>query len=205
VRPEPARYPIVRRPPLRLVGAAVLALACALLVARTVERAEAATSRYGDTAPVWVAQTDLAPGSRIAAGDLAVEERPTAFVPAGAVGEDPAGRQVVERVGAGEVLVEPRLADGTRRGVAALVPATWRALAVPAIDAALPVEPGQRVDLLAASDDGERGPVGRVVAEDGIVVHVADDGTVTVAVRGPDAPHVVAALAGGYVSLALVG
>jgi len=205
VRPAPARFPIVRRPPVRLVVSVLVALACGLVVLRAGDGAEAAAARYGAPASAWVAATDLAPGDRIGAGDVARESRPAAFVPPGAVAEDPSGRRVVEAVAAGEVVAGRRLAGGDRRGVAALVPEGWRALAVPAVDAALPVEVGQRVDVLAAADATEAGPVGAVVAEDGIVVHVADDGTVTVAVHGRDAPHVVAALAGGYVSLALVG
>lgn len=205
MRPAPARYPIIRRPPARLVIAVLAALVCGAVVLRLTERAEAASARFGATTSAWVAREALAPGARIGDGDVALEVRPTAFVPAGAVGEDPSGRRVVEAVAAGEVVGEHRLADGDRRGVAALVPDGWRALAVPAVDAALPVEVGQRVDVLAASDAGDRGPVGAVVAEDGIVVHVADDATVTVAVAGDDAALVVAALAGGYVSLALVG
>ncbi|HEX4903379.1 MAG TPA: SAF domain-containing protein [Acidimicrobiales bacterium] len=205
MRPAPARYPTIRRPPARLVVAALLALACGTVVLRLTEQAEAATARYGATATAWVARTDLTPGDRIGDDDVALEPRPAAFVPAGAVEDDPTGRRVVDAVGEGEVLGEHRLAGGDRRGVAALVPDGWRALAIPAVDAALPVEVGQRVDVLAAADTGDRGPAGTVVAEDGIVVHVADDATVTVAVAGEDAVRLVAALAGGYVSLALVG
>jgi len=205
VRPVPARYPIIRRPPARVVVAVLLALTCGAVVLRVTERAEAATARYGATSPAWVARTDLAPGDRIGAGDVALEPRPSAFVPDLAVEDDPTGRRVVDAVPAGEVVAGHRLADGDRRGVAGLVPDGWRALAIPAVEAVLPVEVGQRVDVLAAADGGERGPVGTVVAEDGIVVHVADDATVTVAVTGGDAARVVAALAGGYVSLALVG
>ena len=205
MRPAPARHPVIRRPPARLVVAVLLALACGAVVLRVTEHAEAATARYGATTSAWVARRALSPGDRIGAGDVAVESRPSAFVPHGAVEDDPVGRRVVDAVAAGEVVGEHRLADGDRRGVAALVPDGWRALAIPAVEAALPVEVGQRVDVLAAADAGDRGPVGTVVAEDGIVVHVADDATVTVAVAGGDAPRVVAALAGGYVSLALVG
>jgi len=205
VRPAPARFPIVRRPPTRVVVAALVALVCGAVVLRLTERAEAAAARYGTTTAAWVARTDLDPGARIGAGDVVREVRPSAFVPEGAVVDDPVGRRVAEGVTVGEVVAEHRLAGGDRRGVAALVPEGWRALAIPTVDAALPVEVGQRVDVLAAADATEAGPVGEVVAQDGIVVHVADDATVTVAVDGRDAPQVVAALAGSYVSLALVG
>lgn len=205
MRPAPARRPLVRRPPTRSVVAVLVALACGAIVLRITEQAEAATARYGALAPVWVARTDLAPGDRIDADDVAVEERPAAFAPTSATDEDPTGRRVADAVSAGEVVTEHRLAGGDRRGVAALVPDGWRAVAIPAVEATLPVQVGQRVDVLAAADAGEAGPVGEVVAEDGIVVHVADDSAVTVAVAGEDAERVVAALAGGYVALALVG
>lgn len=205
MRPAPARYPILRPPPVRLVLAVVLALACGALVLRATGRAEAAVDRYGDHAPAWIVRSELRPGAVIGAGDIALEQRPAAFVPAGAVAEDPTGRRVAQELAAGEVVVEHRLAGGQRRGAAALVPEGWRAVALPALEAVLPVEVGQRVDVLGASDPTGTGTVGEVVAEDGVVVHVADDGTVTVAVTPDQARRVVAALATGLVALALVG
>ena len=205
MRPAPARFPILRRPPLRLVVAVVLAATSALLVLRITDRAEATVVRYGTEAPAWVAATDLEPGDVVDAGDVVAEHRPAAFVPSGAVEDDPTGRRVTAAVRAGEVVVEARLAGGDRRGASALVPEGWRAVALPAVDAVLPVEVGQRVVVLAAADAGEGGAVGSAVAEDGVVVHVAEDGTVTVAVPAASASRVVAALAGGYVALALVG
>lgn len=206
MRPAPARFPLLlRRPPLRLVVTVVLAAACGLLAFRFTERAEAAAARYGDHVAVWTATAALDPGDVIDLGDVRAERRPAAFVPAGAVDDDPTGRAVAHAVRPGEVLAEHRLADGDRRGVAGLVPEGWRAVAVPAVDAELPVEVGQRVDVVAALDPSGTGAVGSVVAEDGVVVHVAGGGTVTVAVPAPRASRVVAALAGGYVALALVG
>lgn len=205
MRPAPARFPILRRPPLRLVVAAVLAVTCALVVARVTGRAEAAVARYGQHVTTWAVTAPLDPGDVIGAGDVAAEWRPVAFVPDGAVTEDPAGRLVADALRPGDVVAEHRLGGGDRRGAAALVPAGWRAVAVPAIDSTLPVEVGQRVDVLAALDPSGTGAVGTVVAEDGVVVHVADDGTVTVAVPASRAGRVVAALAGGFVALALVG
>lgn len=205
MRPAPARFPILRLPPLRLVLAVALALACSLVVLRATGRAEAAVDRYGRQATAWVVRSDLVPGDAIGAGDVTAELRPAAFVPAGAVADDPTGRRAAGLLRPGEVVVEHRLAGGDRRGAAALVPQGWRAVAVPALEAALPVEVGQRVDVLAAMDPSGTGPVGTVVAPDGVVVHVADDGTVTVAVPPSQAGRVIAALASGLVALALVG
>jgi Flp pilus assembly protein CpaB len=205
VRPAPARYPILRPPPLRVVLAVVLALLCGALVLRATDRAEAAVDRYGSHTTAWVVAADLEPGDVIGTGDVEAEWRPSSFVPKGAAVADPSGRRVTGRLHQGEVVVEHRLAGGDRRGAAALVPAGWRAVAVPALDAALPVEVGQRVDVLAALDPAGTGASGSVVAEDGVVVHVAEDDTVTVAVTPSQATRVVAALASGLVALALVG
>lgn len=205
MRPAPARFPILRRPPMRSVVAVVAALACALLVLRVTGRAEAATARYGQHVTVWALDQPLEPGAVIGAGDVTAERWPAAFVPEDATVDDPTGRRTAQVLRPGEVVVEHRLADGDERGAAALVPDGWRAIAVPALDAVLPVEVGQRVDLLAALDPMGTGAVGTVVAEDGVVVHVADDETVTVAVPASDAGRAVAAMAGGYVALALVG
>lgn len=205
MRPAPARFPILRLPPLRLVVAVVLALVCGLLVLRATGRAEAAVDRYGEHVTTWVVASRLEPGDVIGRDDIAAEARPRSFVPDGAVDQDPVGRLVGALLVPGDVVVEHRLGSGDRRGAAALVPEGWRAVAVPAIDAILPVEVGQRVDVLAALDPSGAGAVGTVVAEDGVVVHVADDGTVTVAVPASRAGRVVAALSGGLVALALVG
>lgn len=205
MRPVPARFPILRPPPLRAAVAVVLALGCGLVVLRTTGRAEAAVERYGRPATAWVLDTTVEPGDVIDTGDVVVDSRPASFVPTGAVVEDPVGRRVIDVLRAGEVVVEHRLAGGDRRGAAALVPDGWRAVAVPALEAALPVEVGQRVDVLAALDPTGTGAAGSTVAEDGVVVHVGEDDTVTVAVTPSQATRIVAALASGVVALALVG
>jgi Flp pilus assembly protein CpaB len=188
-----------------VVVAVALAVACALVVARATGRAEAAVDRYGDPITAWIVTSAVEPGDELGADDVVADTRPASFVPDGAVAEDPTGRRVTQALAPSEVVVEHRLAGGDRRGAAALVPAGWRAVAVPALEAALPVEVGQRVDVLAAMDPSGTGAVGTTVAEDGVVVHVAEDGTVTVAVTPAQATRVVAALAGGLVALALVG
>jgi Flp pilus assembly protein CpaB len=205
VRPAPARFPVLRLPPLRVVVALVLAVACGLVVLRTTGRAEAAVDRYGHHIAAWVVTSALEPGDVVRAGDVTREPRPASFLPSGAVTEDPTGRRATDVLGPGEIVVEHRLAGGDRRGATALVPEGWRAVAVPALEAALPVEVGQRVDVLAAFDPSGTGATGTTVAQDGVVVHVADDGTVTVAVTPSQAARVVAALASGLVALALVG
>ncbi len=204
MRPAPARLPILRRPPARVVGALLLAVVTALAVHRVTSTAEATVERWGTTAVVWVATDELPVGQVVSPGDVTRQRRPAGHVPGGATGSDPAGRLVREHVAAGEVLTDRRLGDGDALGVAALVPDGWRALAVPLHDATLPVEPGHRVDVVAAGDPGAGGgPAGAVVAAGALVVHVAEDGTVTVAVPSDRVTRVAAALVGTAVTLAL--
>ena len=205
MRPAPARFPVLHLPPPRVVLAVLLAVACGLVVLRTTGRAEATVHRYGHQVTAWVVTAAVEPGAALGPGDVVAEARPASFVPSRSVTQDPVGRRATEALAVGEVVVEDRLAGGARRGAAALVPEGWRAVAVPALEAALPVEVGQRVDVLAAHDPSGTGAVGTTVAQDGVVVHVAEDGTVTVAVTPSQATRVVSALAGGLVALALVG
>lgn len=206
MRPGPARFPILRPPPTRVVLAAALALLCGVVVHGVTSRAAATAQRYGTTAPVWVATDDLAAGQELGPGDVTAEERPVGLLPDGAVTRDPTGRVVRAATARNEVVVDHRLADGDRTGVAALVPPGWRAVAVPAFDAVPPVEVGHRVDVLVSGEPGAAGTsVGGLVAADAVVVHVADDGTTTVAVPAERAARVAAALVSGAVTLAIVG
>ncbi len=203
MRPAPARFPIIRRPPLRLVVTIVLALACGLVVARTTSTAEATIARHGATTTAWVVTEAMAPGHIVGPGGVSAQPRPVAFLPEGAVVDDPSGDVVRHALAPGEVVAEHHLVGGDRRGPAALVPDGWRALAVPPLDAVLPVEVGQYVDVLVAFAGGDASPFGSVVVEGGLVVDVADSGTVTVAVPAARAGPLVTAMASGFVALAL--
>ena len=205
MRPAPARLPILRPPPLRLVAVTVLALLAGLVVHRTTSAAADAATRLGETTTVAVARDALSPGDEIGTDDLSLVERPVAHVPDGAVTTEAAGRTVTAAVPAGEILVSERLAGEGRRGAAALVPRGWRALAVPVIDAPVPVRRGDLVDVVASFDPSlvERDPA-MVVAAEAVVVDVADD-AVTVAVPTGRVTDVAFALANGIVTLALVG
>jgi len=88
--------------------------------------------------------------------------------------------------------------------VASRVPAGRRAVAVPTV-AGLPVEVGDRVDVLATFDTGATGAEPTiVVARDALVVAHEDD-AVTVAVEQDAAPRVAYALAVGTITLVLSG
>ena len=131
------------------------------------------------------------------------------MVPDGAVTSDAEGRVVVAPVAAGEVLLERRLAPAGLTGVAALVPAGHRAVAVP-VDVALgvaspEVRVGDRVDVLAVFEVTDAGEPPAGVVAGAVSVVAVDEQSVTVAVRDDDAPRVAFAAARGTVALAVVG
>lgn len=154
---------------------------------------------------VAVVRHDRSAGAVLEGGDVALERRPVAHLPDGAVREDVTGRTLRADVRAGEVLVVDRVSGEGQRGPAALVPDGWRAVAVPVFEATVPARPGDLVDVIASFDPSivARDPT-LVVASDAVVVAVADD-AVTVAVPRSRATEVAFALANGIVSLALVG
>ena len=205
MRPAPARFPILRPPPLRLVLVVLLAAVVGMAVHRTTARAAAVTAQLGETTPVAVAQRDVAVGDQLQPGDVDLVERPLAHVPPGAVTHDPTGETAREPLHAGQVVVAPNLAAEGRSGAAALVPEGWRAVAVPVIDAPLPARRGDLVDVVASFDPTlvER-DASRLVAAGGVVVEVTDE-AVTVAVPAARVTDVAFALANGIVTLALAG
>lgn len=205
MRPEPARFPILRPPPLRLVLVVLLAVVVGLAVHRTTARAAAVTAQLGESTRVAVAQRDIAVGEELEPGDVVLVDRPVAHVPPGAVADDPTGETVREPLHAGEIVIERRLAASGRAGAAALVPEGWRAVAVPVVDAPLPARRGDTVDVVASYDPTlvEFDP-SRIVAAGAVVVAVADD-AVTVAVPERRLTDVAFALANGIVTLALAG
>jgi Flp pilus assembly protein CpaB len=103
----------------------------------------------------------------------------------------------------GEVVLASKLAPDGLRGAAALLPAGWRALAVPAGPGGRPpVAVGDHVDVHATQADG----TSVVVAASAVVLahdHAAD--ALTVAVPADDAPALASAIATGSVTLALTG
>lgn len=205
MRPAPPRFPVFRRPSPRAVLVVAVALLTGVVVHRTTAEAEATAARYGLRSTVAVVSRDLAAGDTVRPGDVALLERPVALVPDDAVTDDPTGRVVRDDVVTGEVLVARRLADADRSGTTALVPAGWRAMAIPVVDAPLPVSRGDHVDVVASFDPSMAdGQPSQVVAEGAVVVDVSDD-ALTVAVPRRDVTRVAFALANGIVTLALVG
>jgi Flp pilus assembly protein CpaB len=204
------------RPVVRRTVLATLAVVTGLVVMSLVSSAEAARDRWGRTRPVAVANRDLAPGDVIDGSTVEVRRLPEATVGSGALAEPPTGSVVRQPVLAGEALVAERLAPQGLTGVAALVPAGHRAVAVPLGPvAAPPLAVGDLVDVLAvvavASEEPPDGTAGRRAAEPSfplveaaVVVDVGDQ-SISVAVPEADAPRVAWVLTNGSVVLALSG
>jgi Flp pilus assembly protein CpaB len=187
------------------VVAAALALVTAAVVTRAVGRAEADAARFGDLRPVAVARATLPVGATVGPDDTEVRSLPASLLPPGAVAAVPEGAVVTAVVHEGEVVVARRLAPAGRSPLAAALPPGTRAVAVPVDAAALPVEPGDVVDVLATFDPdlADGGDPTVAVAREALVVDVAPE-VVVVAVTPAQAPRVAFAVAAGAVALAVV-
>ncbi len=198
---------IRRHPVLYWLVAIVFAGVTAHAITSALSRAEAARAGWGETRSVLVAQHRLDVGEVVRDGDVAAAAWPAALVPRGAAPDagNAVGRTVVQVIEPGEAVLAGRLAPDGLRGVAALVPPGWRALALPVGPAALPLSVGDRVDLVAAvggTDATESQSPSFVLADNAVVVAV-DERSVTVAVRAEDAPRVALSIVTGSVVLAL--
>ncbi|MFN8020594.1 MAG: hypothetical protein U0Q03_03605 [Acidimicrobiales bacterium] len=152
-----------------------LAAGVGWFVAGRVEALEQAERAWGDSVTVWVTDTS----TDRTTGPLTAHpmQAPVALVPEGAVTTDPSGRAASHPLAAGAIvtrtdLVGDHLPGPGRRGVA-----------VPVDDTAVPLGPGDHVDVVAA---------GQVLAADATVMSVSAT-SVVVAVDEHDAAAVAAA------------
>lgn len=199
---------ILRRDP-RVWWAVVLSVAVGLggATASLVARADGVRREWGVTAQVLVARRHLAPGDLVRSRDVRLVARPVALIPSSALRSLPRGAVARAAMPAGEVIIAERLAPTGLRGVAALLPAGTRAVAIPTEPGATPpLAPGDRVEVIVAlpPESAGSGPPGFTLVPDAIVVAVGD-GTVTVAVPRSSAPRLAVALGLGAVTLALIG
>lgn len=194
---------VVRHPVVFWAAATLVAAATGAFVHTLVARADVALHQWGDTRPAVVALVALDRGDVVVASDVALREMPAALVPTGAVSALPIGDVVASPMYAGEVVVAGRLAAGSLRGVAALLPPGTRGIAVPVGPATVDVLPGDAVDVLATFDPSMPDPT-FAVAEGALVVAV-DEQAVTIAVPVEDAPRVAFAVAQAQVTLLLNG
>lgn len=187
---------LLRRPiPFWLAALALTALTVST-VSRVSGAAAAERDRWGERRPVVVARHDLEPGDALR--DVEVRMLPAALVPHGALrGAD--GQVVTAWIGAGEVVLSERVAPGGLSATAARLPPGTRGVAVPQGVAPLPVEVGDRVDVIATLDTTS------VMVSTGATVIAVGDDAVTVAVDRVDAARVAFAVATAAVTLLLSG
>jgi Flp pilus assembly protein CpaB len=189
-----------------------LAIVTGLVVITLVSSVEAARQRWGRARPVAVATRDLSPGDPVDDSAVEVRRLPEAAVAPGALAEPPSGSVVRQPVAAGEPLLPQRLAPQGLTGVAALVPAGHRAVAIPIGPlAAPPLTTGDLVDVLAVVpalvEERPRPSAGQPsfpLVEAAVVVDVGEQ-SIAVAVPEADAPRVAWVLTNGSVVLALAG
>jgi Flp pilus assembly protein CpaB len=145
---------------------------------------------------VLVAGRDLHPGDRVRGARVRMV--PAALVPHGALTRRTEGT-VVTWIAAGEVVLARRVAPAGLSATASRLPPGTRGIAVPVGQAPLPVEVGDRVDVVATVDTDAV-----TIATDAMVV-AEDEAAVTVAVDRNDAADVAYAVTSAAVTLVLSG
>ena len=202
------RFPRLPRSPIAYwLVVVVLALLTGMVAARVVGNAGALAAQYGPLRSVVVADRALEPGAVVGAGDVASRQVPGSLVPVGAVpsSREATGRTVVAPIFPGVPIVAAQLAPDGRRGLAALLPAGSRAVAVPNGRPGLALVRGDVVDVLATFDPSavaEGAAPTFPVAVGALVVDVGDE-SAAVAVTPDEAARVAFALTSGAVTLAL--
>ena len=178
-----------RHPRLRWLPVITAAIAVLLSSAAHHRRVDAERRAWGETVPVWVATSDIAPGDSIT-----VERRqiPVALTPDDVIIAEAAPPDAVarQRLGAGRIVTGVDLAAGS--GSDALIPVGWRGVPVDEVTAS-GAAVGDRVDVV--SD-------GMVLAAAALVTG-RDGGVVTVAVPADAAPLVALANQSGVALLRL--
>ena len=196
---------IRNHPVVRLTAVVALVLLGASIAQRAAATAMEERRRWGEERTVVVARDRILIGDVVEADAVTTQSWPVALVPAGAVETSPVGRTAAATIETGEAVVASRLAPEGLRGMAALVPPGWRALAIPVGPAVVALSVGDHVDLIAgfdvASATGDQAPA-FTVADNAVVVAV-DAERVTVAVREHDAERVAFAIVAGTVVPAL--
>lgn len=216
-KPRGRAWRVVRRSAVAWwVVTIALGLITASVVGSAVGRATRAADDWGSSRSVWVVRRAVAAGDVFAPADVRLAHRPRGVVPEGALDATatPVGEATRVSVTPGEVVLTERLAGRGVHGVAAMVPAGFRAVALKNDDTMPLVRPGDRVDVLATFDVGDElggppssdggGAPSFAVASNAEVLSVTA-GAITLAVNVREAPRVAFALAKAAVTLALRG
>jgi pilus assembly protein CpaB len=170
------------------------------------------------TVGIWAAARDLTGGAALARADVRVERLPATDVPAGALNATHpiAGRMLAAPVRRGEPLTDVRLLSTallTALGTSGLVAVPVRVADGPATSAL--VQPGDRVDVVAAADPQDAGAVTtttvarglRVLAVPGRSADASGDtgGLLVVAARDAQADALAQAATGARLSVTVRG
>ena len=196
---------LARSPLAYWVAVVALAAFTASTIAGQVNRAGVKEAQYGRLRPVVTAARAVEVGSVVRSADVMVRAMPAAFLPEGAVTatDDVVGRTVIVPLFRGSPVVVGQLAPDGLEGLAALLPAGGRAVAVPTGPASVALRRGDRVDVLATFDPPPAGEDPTFpVAEAALVVDVGPE-AVAVAVEPEEAVRVAYAVAAGVVTLVL--
>lgn len=202
----------IRRAPPALVGRGTVAwlLSAALLAASFVvtlgaqRQADAARRAYGGGAEVWVVQRPVAAGATVQAGDALAQRLPLALLPEGAVTteEDVVGRRALVALVDGEVVLRPRLGDGS--GASSREDGRL-AVAVAAELAPADARVGDRVVLLAPAPEPGAASGSALSIEATVVGLEADAGRLVVSVDALDAERLVVPLLRDELLISLAG
>jgi Flp pilus assembly protein CpaB len=156
---------------------------------------------YGATTPVLVASRSIAPGAVLDATNTVLRHLPAAVVPAGVLDAPAPGAIARTELMAGEPVHRRRVGRAGESAIAAVLPDGTSGVPVPLTEAALPLQPGDRVDLIATVTAAPGGAA-HVVTDDATVAYVGE-AVAVVAVPTADVPAAAQALADGGVVLVL--
>ena len=137
---------------------AALAVPLAGAVADRLDDLDRARRGWGERRTVWVSTAEHLPGDPLATTAV---DLPAVAVPDAAVAARPSG-SAAQRIGRGEIVTDADVGGGRF----AAVPPGWRAVAFDRRPPSPPVERGDRVSIV---------DVAGVIADEAVVVHVADD------------------------------
>lgn len=184
------------------LAAIVLASATAGLTTRSLRHADATVARWGIATEVLVVVERVRAGAAVPADAIAPRRIPRGLVPEGALTDGAAGRVALVDLVPGEVVVGSRLAGPDRSGLVALLRGNEHAATIPSAPGDHPpVEPGDRVALVAVPADGSPA---RLLASGRVLTTDLETGSVTVAVDETVAVDLAAAIERGRVVITLV-
>jgi Flp pilus assembly protein CpaB len=182
-----------------------LAVLTASVVSSSIGNAKRGADAWGRDRVVWVVQRPLAAGVVVTAATVRRVALPRGVIPDGALAPavSPVGDATRVALATGEVVLTARLARHGARGIAAVLPAGTRAVALPNDEHTPLVRVGDFVDVIATFDVGDATDAPSVAVASGAPVMAVAPRTLTVAVGDDDAARVAFALAKGAVTVVL--